>query len=426
MSYRSKFDKIKNLESRPRGFAFEKLINKIFDDAGVLISKSYKTADGAQQIDGAVEIKSRIFLLEAKWEESDTLAASKLYSFVGKINSKIVGTLGIFISYNRLKDNFINAVRDGLKQNCIIIHGEENINGIIDQEIKFDEFVWYCFQQASMKSRVDITTSEFKSISIAKSKTRSSSSPEEKWKSIYKYLTNTSSLQDFSSRLEVTYSEDIELSQKILNLYPSLEFNHALSEKFEYLIKKLLMEENSKFSEALYLKLKSNYWREYSKERLINLVKNSLTLSKLNRQLILTNITKDFSGDWEIENDASKVIEIFYDNLENTQKELLAEIYLNIYCDTVRNDRFPQKQFAKQLFDELAQKEKDIFELVSNYLLNDIKERKNEESIWKGEDDTPEVIKKWILKDIRRKYKKVFDKSKKDLESILSDEYDRL
>ena len=99
------------------------------------MERSYFNEDGSQQIDGAIEINNRIFITEVKWEKSKTLAASKLYSFLGKVNSKIDGTLGLFISYNELGNKFINSVRAGIKQNCIIINGEDNIIPIIKGEV---------------------------------------------------------------------------------------------------------------------------------------------------------------------------------------------------------------------------------------------------------------------------------------------------
>ena len=134
MSYRKAYDRINLLPPVNRGNEFEKLFNKICEDAGILIFYRFRTSDTEQEIDGAVLIYSRVFLLEAKWEDEKTLAASKLYSILGKINSKIDGTLGIFISHNELKENFINAFRNGIKQNCILIHGKSNIEDIIDGE----------------------------------------------------------------------------------------------------------------------------------------------------------------------------------------------------------------------------------------------------------------------------------------------------
>lgn len=108
-----------------RGLEFEKLINDVFDDEGVLLRRSYHTQnDRSEQLDGAIEVWNRVLLHEVKWVTSN-LAASELYAFIGKIENKLSGTLGVFISRNPLTENFINALRLGRRQNVLVIHGED-------------------------------------------------------------------------------------------------------------------------------------------------------------------------------------------------------------------------------------------------------------------------------------------------------------
>lgn len=84
-------EKIYELEKIPstrtsaqaRGLEFEKLLIEYFNNMGVLISNPYHTSDNrSEQIDGAIRIDDRIFLLEIKWVESN-IAASDLYAFMG-------------------------------------------------------------------------------------------------------------------------------------------------------------------------------------------------------------------------------------------------------------------------------------------------------------------------------------------------------
>ena len=108
-----------------RGLKFETLIYKVFKGEGVSITKGYHTSDNrAEQIDGALEIGGRIFLLEVKWVESG-IAASELYAFIGKVENKFHGTLGIFISRKELSSNFVNALSKGRRQSVIVIHGKD-------------------------------------------------------------------------------------------------------------------------------------------------------------------------------------------------------------------------------------------------------------------------------------------------------------
>lgn len=142
----TKFKLIKLLSPQKRGLRFERLFYEIFKRDGILLEGSLKTEDGGQQIDGAIEINNKIFIVEIKWENSATLAASKLYSFLGKVNSKIEGTLGLFISYDELEKNFIDSARGGIKQNCIIIHGIDNLKPTIRGEVSIADYVWYIYQ----------------------------------------------------------------------------------------------------------------------------------------------------------------------------------------------------------------------------------------------------------------------------------------
>ena len=251
MSYRKVFDQIEELDPVPRGTAFEKLINKIFEDNKILINARYRTKDTQQEIDGAILIYNKVFLVEAKWKKSKSLAASEFYSFLGKINSKIEGTLGIFISYNELKPNFINSVRNGIRQNCIVIHGKQNIEDIIDNKVDIDAFLEYCFIQASTRNVTTVNTSEFLALPIAKSKKKSSTkqpTANQNWLSIYKSLVGDDSLTDFSAKLTSNYDSTLGLSKKILDIYNTLEFNFDTSEKFEKLIE-VLTEKKKKSSQ---------------------------------------------------------------------------------------------------------------------------------------------------------------------------------
>ena len=268
MSYREKYDQIKNEKPRARGFAFERLINKIFDDKGILVSPSYKTAENAQQIDGAIRLNSKIFLLEAKWEKTETLAASKLYSFLGKINSKIEGTLGIFISYNSLSDNFLQAVRNGLRQNCIIIHGEKNIEDIIDEKVDVAEYLTYLFEQVSIKGYVSLDTSTFHEMPQSGPSTNKANL----WEKISRILIDAS---QGKQEMVVALSEgDVnaeELSSKALNIFPGINKDPTTLEKFTEVLTKCTETDEQSVIDEILEKLDNKRWEKYSSSLLINI-----------------------------------------------------------------------------------------------------------------------------------------------------------
>ncbi len=75
---------------RSRGYAFERLLNKLFSLDNLDPRSGYKP-DG-EQIDGSIYLDGRVYLLEAKWH-ADPLPASTLYQFKGKVDGKLAGTL---------------------------------------------------------------------------------------------------------------------------------------------------------------------------------------------------------------------------------------------------------------------------------------------------------------------------------------------
>lgn len=121
--------------ARQRGVEFEDLVRRLFNVWRMLRRRSYHTQDNkSEQIDGVVQFNERYALLEVKWEKSN-LAASELFSFLGKVEGKFVGTIGIFISRNELTPNFLTALRTGRRQCIMVIHGKD-VDRLFDP--KFD------------------------------------------------------------------------------------------------------------------------------------------------------------------------------------------------------------------------------------------------------------------------------------------------
>ena len=83
------------ISPQKRGRNFEKLLHKLLDAEG-LRPKINLRPDG-EEIDGSFEMDSRVYLLEAKWHKTP-LPASSIYAFRGKIDGKLIGTVGVFIS----------------------------------------------------------------------------------------------------------------------------------------------------------------------------------------------------------------------------------------------------------------------------------------------------------------------------------------
>jgi len=427
MKYLDQFNKIKDLKPQKKGFEFEKLFNKICEDQGILLSNSYKTADSEQQIDGAVEINSQIFLVESKWEKKETLAASKLFSFLGKINSKIEGTIGIFISYNELSENFISAVRNGLRQTCIVIHGEENIMDIIKEKVNLKDFIWYTFQQASTQNRSFVNTSEYQSLPKKQIK-QVKIQIDTKWNKISSYLLDSSSVESFATCLETNYHKDIELSKKALNLFSVVYTNSLRQQKYLTLIKKCLIEEKDSFKTQIIQRLKSKRWTEFVKYSFLDNLKGEFdSIESDDKNKIIENAInhlEKYLGSYDDENNSSKLVEFLFEYLSGSDFEKLANAYLVIYCDSFRKDKFPQKKISEKIFQKLKELRKEPFDVVKSTIITKLQDEKRDDYIFETENADKSKIKENTIKHILKRYSNVLDKTKH--EDFLKSEYDKL
>ena len=400
----NKFKQISESKPRRRGIQFERLFYEVFERENILLERSYFNEDGSQQIDGAIEINNRIFLTEIKWEESKTLAASKLYSFLGKINSKIEGTLGLFISYNELGDNFLNSVRAGLRQNCIIINGEDNIIPIIKGEVGLKDYVWYIYQQASTRNRIFIPVSEFVSLP----KKSDQNKDDSKWNEVYETLISDEDNGVFEVKLDSNYSEIDNLPEKTITLYPILHKNKTIANKLNYLVDTVIDKDRSAFYHALVAKLESSHWIKYADENLLDKSKNLSTINQEqadNIALKVIEYLREYYGLWEEENKASLVLDFLLDHVSEEVRGKIYYAYAPIYCDTVRKSHYPQKKFADKLFKQIEPG--DRFKVIKKEIEELIGEYKEEEKIFS--EGTPEANKKYVIRKIKQTFDRIIE-----------------
>jgi uncharacterized protein YrzB (UPF0473 family) len=102
-----------------RGYKLEELIKKVMKRDGLQPRASYGTT--GEQIDGSFLLGDRVYLLEAKWHKNE-MSASDIYAFKGKVDGKLVGTIGIFISISGFSKDTVNALICGKEINIILFN----------------------------------------------------------------------------------------------------------------------------------------------------------------------------------------------------------------------------------------------------------------------------------------------------------------
>jgi len=118
-----------------RGRAFEGIIQAVLyrDD---LKPRTHFRPEG-EEVDGSFVLHHRTFLLEAKWRK-DPRPASDLYAFRGKVDGKLVGTIGVFISMSGYSSDAIDALKYGKEINLILFN-EQDFRLVCSGSISFAE-----------------------------------------------------------------------------------------------------------------------------------------------------------------------------------------------------------------------------------------------------------------------------------------------
>jgi hypothetical protein len=118
---------------RRRGRQLERVLNALLEEEGLEPRLHYRSR--GEEIDGSFVVNGRVFLLEAKWHDSP-IAASALYAFKGKVDGKLVGTLGIFISMSDYSVDAVDALTVGKDMN-VLLFDKGDLDACMDRNVGF-------------------------------------------------------------------------------------------------------------------------------------------------------------------------------------------------------------------------------------------------------------------------------------------------
>jgi len=130
-----------------RGYKFESFLNQMFLLFDLDPKCSYKI--NGEQIDGAFTFNNQDYLIEAKWV-SDVISPSTIYSFEGKINTKLKTTLGLFISINGFSKECLSINRTS----SLILMDSVDIMCILENRIDLPTLLYRKKQRASQTGEV--------------------------------------------------------------------------------------------------------------------------------------------------------------------------------------------------------------------------------------------------------------------------------
>jgi len=126
---------ISGLETRPRGFAFEKFLNSFFECHGLAPRESFRLK--GEQIDGSFQHDGHTYLLEAKWQ-NDQVARAELALLNDTVTSKATWSRGLLVSYSGFSQDGLAAFERGRPTALIAMDGFD-LYEILDRGVGLSE-----------------------------------------------------------------------------------------------------------------------------------------------------------------------------------------------------------------------------------------------------------------------------------------------
>jgi hypothetical protein len=370
--FKQRFKQLLKIKETPsakigRGTDFENLINDVFEDEGILLKRSYHSSDNkAEQIDGAIELLNRIILFEVKWVESG-LAASDLYAFIGKVENKLIGTLGLFISKEELSDNFVNSLSKGRRRNVLLFHGND-IQLLFAGDLSLTDYLSDCIRRYSFDNIMHYDASSFvksqKFVESSRSEPDLPPSNTESIKNILGILFADDIVVEYIVDFELkklTLEEKGQLANYLLEKYPQFydAFISSLSKRnrnqfsnMHYALSELVKQKEvtrrivDKYYELYCGSVNERYLQEFLWESFRS---GYETLKDKDRfQNTLYENLKGIIGNYDKENLLSRVIKDIWPTIDKELQNKFVYEYLEIFFSD-RKDRYDQKRFAREL-----------------------------------------------------------------------------
>ncbi|MGW5471525.1 restriction endonuclease [Streptomyces chartreusis] len=138
----------RSITPQTRGRVFEEWLRRLLRSSTEHPRANYRPK--GEEIDGSFGLDGRIYLLEAKWHGSP-LPASSIYQFRGKVDGKLVGTVGVFVSMSDYSTEAVEAVRIGKVLN-VILFGPDDIE--VAAEVGFAEVLRFKLRAATEEGEI--------------------------------------------------------------------------------------------------------------------------------------------------------------------------------------------------------------------------------------------------------------------------------
>jgi Restriction endonuclease len=111
---------ISSLAPQPRGYAFERFLNELFEAYDLAPRGSFRLK--GEQIDGSFQLDAQTYLVEAKWH-NEPIGRAPLVVLNGTVNGMARWSRGLFVSYSGFTPDGIESFDSGRPTALIAMDG---------------------------------------------------------------------------------------------------------------------------------------------------------------------------------------------------------------------------------------------------------------------------------------------------------------
>ncbi len=133
----------------------EAVLNRLFQASGILVREAFtvqsKTGSTVDQIDGAIELDGRLYLVEMKWWK-DRLSGTDISPHLVDVFSR-ADAGGIFISASGYQQSAIDTCITALSQKTVILVELEEIVKVLTHESPLTDLLRAKIQEAILTKR---------------------------------------------------------------------------------------------------------------------------------------------------------------------------------------------------------------------------------------------------------------------------------
>lgn len=130
-------------DAHERGRLLEKVLNRLFKASGILLREEFRRVSDkvgvVEQIDGIIELRGRIYLVEMKWLKEPVGKGDVSEHLVRVFNRSAVG--GIFISYSEYTAPAIETCKESLSQVLVVLCKLQEFVLLLEREMSLEEFL---------------------------------------------------------------------------------------------------------------------------------------------------------------------------------------------------------------------------------------------------------------------------------------------